>query len=168
MAEAKTSDAHAAAVGDGAPKRNLKKLAMIVVPVVVLIAGGAGAWFMGLLDPLLGGGEEVQAEQEAPKAQLFVDLPDMLVNINTGQGRTNYLKLKITLQVGDPESVTRLEELQPRLVDDFQLYLRELRLTDLEGSAGSFRLKEELLMRANLAAAPTVVDDVLFKEFLVQ
>ena len=56
----------------------------------------------------------------------------------------------------------------PRVIDQFQSYLRELRVEDVRGSAGVMRLKEELLRRANLAVAPTPVRDVLLKEMIVQ
>ena len=56
----------------------------------------------------------------------------------------------------------------PRILDEFNVYMRELRPEDLDGAAGIFRLKEELLMRINQAVAPTRVKDVLFQEFLVQ
>jgi len=56
----------------------------------------------------------------------------------------------------------------PRVTDIFQTYLRELRPSDLNGSAGLFRLKEELTRRVNLAVAPNQVNAVLFKEVVVQ
>ena len=56
----------------------------------------------------------------------------------------------------------------PRIVDQFQVYMRELRVEDLNGSAGMARLKEELLMRVNAAVAPTQVRDVLFQQMIVQ
>ena len=52
--------------------------------------------------------------------------------------------------------------------DSFQTYLRELRLDDLRGSAGMYRLREELLTRINVAVQPSKVSAVLFKEMLVQ
>ena len=54
------------------------------------------------------------------------------------------------------------------MVDAFQVYLRELRKSDLEGSAGIYRLKEELRRRVNLAIYPAKIDSILFKEILVQ
>ena len=56
----------------------------------------------------------------------------------------------------------------PRVMDAFQTYLRELRPSDLEGSAGLYRLKEELTRRVNVAIAPSRVNAVLFKEIVVQ
>jgi flagellar FliL protein len=50
----------------------------------------------------------------------------------------------------------------------FQVYLRELRTTDLNGSVGMFRLKEELTRRVNAAISPHHVNAVLFKEILIQ
>jgi flagellar FliL protein len=56
----------------------------------------------------------------------------------------------------------------PRLLDTFQTYLRELRPTDLDGSAGLYRLKEELTRRVNASIAPNRINAVLFKEIVVQ
>jgi flagellar FliL protein len=39
---------------------------------------------------------------------------------------------------------------------------------DLRGSAGMIRLKEELLRRVNISVQPIEVQDILFKEMLVQ
>ena len=58
--------------------------------------------------------------------------------------------------------------LLPRIEDQFQVFTRELRTTDLEGSAGVYRLKEELLKRVNIAIYPAKIDAVLFKEILIQ
>ncbi len=62
----------------------------------------------------------------------------------------------------------KLESILPRIVDNFQVYLRELRVEDLNGSAGLQRLREDLLLRVTNAAAPAVVKDVLFRELLIQ
>ena len=106
---------------------------------------------------------------------VFFDLPEMLVNLNSSGRQTNYLKLTVSLEIDDPlaverleKLVERLEKLLPRIVDNFQVYLRELRVEDLSGSAGVYRLKEELLARVNAAVEPINVTDVLFKEMLVQ
>jgi flagellar protein FliL len=56
----------------------------------------------------------------------------------------------------------------PRVLDAFQTYLREMRTTDLEGSAGLYRLRDELTRRVNVAIAPSRINAVLFKEIIVQ
>ena len=92
----------------------------------------------------------------------------MLVNLNTGGSKRNYLKISISLELTSEAHSAALQSLLPRVVDNFQVYLRELRVEDLRGSAGVQRLREELLLRVNNAVHPVVVRDVLFKEMLVQ
>jgi flagellar FliL protein len=43
-----------------------------------------------------------------------------------------------------------------------------MRPEDLRGSAGTYRLREELIARANVAIAPARVVNVLFTQLLVQ
>ncbi|HEY0224782.1 MAG TPA: flagellar basal body-associated FliL family protein, partial [Pseudolabrys sp.] len=106
------------------------------------------------------------------KPAIFVDLPDVLVNLsNAGSGgadRAQYLKVKIVLELPDQTVVAQIQPLMPRVMDAFQTYLRELRATDLDGSAGLYRLKEELTRRVNAAVAPNRITAVLFKEIVVQ
>ncbi len=147
-----------------------KKLVLFVVlPVLLFGVVGAVAFMMM-------GGESKDEHQEVaqeeiddePVKVMFVDLPEILVNLNTGGRKTNYLKIKVAIEVDRQSIALSLQEKMPRLIDNFQVYLRELRLEDLNGSAGMFRLKEELMQRVNTSIAPAHVKDVLFKEMLVQ
>jgi flagellar FliL protein len=96
-------------------------------------------------------------------------LPEVLVNLsNTGSERAQYLKVKVVLEVPDAAVVDQIKPVLPRVMDTFQVFLRELRPTDLEGSAGVFRLREELTRRVNVAIAPSKITAVLFKEIVVQ
>ena len=104
---------------------------------------------------------------EVQKPVVFYDLPEMTVNLAT-EGRTTYLKVRIALEVENRAMIDQIQPFLPRILDAFQIYLRELRPADLEGSAGLFRLKEELLRRINLSVYPAKVEGVLFKEILVQ
>ncbi len=99
---------------------------------------------------------------------VFFDLPEMLVNLNSGSRKASYLKISVSLEIDNQDDVGDLERHLPRIVDNFQVYLRELRVEDLGGSAGLQRLREELLLRVNAAVRPVIVRDVLFKEMLVQ
>jgi flagellar FliL protein len=161
---------------DGAPagkKTDRKKLILLIaLPIVVLIAAAAGVYFSGLADHFLKGdsGEAKQQEADVPaKPAVFLDLPEILVNLNaTGNRRSNFLKINISLEVESPADVVKLQALMPRIVDSFQVYLRELRVEDLRGSAGMYRLREDLLRRINEAARPVKISDVLFKEMLIQ
>jgi len=157
----------------GKKKRGGKKLLMILLPVVVLGGGGAGAYFSGLADSFLGKEEhaEAAAEETAHEAEhgtIYVELPQMLVNLSASGRRTSFLKIVVSLELTREEDKVVLEEAMPRIIDNFQVYLRELRVEDLRGSAGLYRLREELLFRVNAAVSPARVTDVLFKEMLVQ
>jgi flagellar FliL protein len=154
-------------------KRGGKKLILFVVlPVLLLLgAGAAGLYFTGVAQVLLGSKKEDGPKVEAPppvKEAAFMDLPDMLVNLNTGGKKTNFLKISVSLQLDKQEDDAKVKLVLPRVVDTFQAYLRELRLEDLRGSAGLYRLREELLLRVNAALSPVKIDDVLFRELLVQ
>lgn len=166
------AEAEAGAEGaEGAPKkkRSLVKTLLFFGLPAVLVLGGAAYFF------LLSGGEEAAAEGEHGAAHadagpppVFLDLPDMLVNLSSATGERAMLKLAVALEVPDQETIALIEPIMPRVTDNFQVFLRELRIEDLSGSAGMFRLKEELVRRVNLAVAPAVVKDVLFKEMLIQ
>lgn len=99
---------------------------------------------------------------------VFVALPELLVNITGADGRPAFLKLKLTLEAPDDAAVTALTEHVPRVSDQFNGFLREMRTDDLAGSAGAYRLRLELLRRVNLVIAPAQINAVLIEEMLVQ
>jgi flagellar FliL protein len=99
---------------------------------------------------------------------VFVALPEMPVNITGPDGRPAYLKLRLTLEAPDDASVAALTGAVPRVSDQFNGFLRELRTDDLSGSAGAYRLRLELLRRVNLVIAPHQINAVLIEEMLVQ
>ena len=149
-----------------------KKLVLFIFAPILLLAGaGAGVYFSGLADPYLGlnEGQEAELASEEPEGpSVYYDLPDMLVNLNSTGRKASYLKISVSLELASEEDFAHLERVLPRVVDNFQVYLRELRVEDLRGSAGLQRLREELLFRVGSAAEPVIVRDVLFREMLVQ
>jgi flagellar protein FliL len=118
-----------------------------------------------------GGGDKPVAGapviKEGPDGEVFYTLPDIVVNMQTADGRPTFLKLKLTLEMPDQEAVDHLEPNMPRLQDMFQTFLRELRPEDLSGSQGSYQLRMEILRRVNLALAPTKANAVLIEEMLI-
>ncbi len=182
--------------GEG-KKGGKKKLLMIIVPILLLIGGGAGAYFTGMLDSLLGApapiegeeGEHAEGDGDKEKSKdkkkgekkkgkdgeyeeaaesAFLAIPTIMVNLNTEDGTPRYLRLTVQLEmeeIGDKDAV---QLIIPRVIDQFQTYLRELRVRDLRGSAGIYRLQMELLWRVNQATAPIEIKDVLFQEILIQ
>lgn len=146
------------------PKSKFKLIALIV-GVLFLLGVGAATWFFFFRHS----SDEMHAEAPPPKPPVFVEVPDMLVNLVTGPGeRVQYLKVKVVLEVKEEKQIEDIKPTMPRVTDIFQTYLRELRPSDLNGSAGLFRLKEELTRRVNVAVAPIKVSAVLFKEIVVQ
>ncbi|MDP6474134.1 MAG: flagellar basal body-associated FliL family protein, partial [Alphaproteobacteria bacterium] len=94
-----------------------------------------------------------------------------LVNLNTQGKQSRYLKLSVSLEIHEQETIEKLEKLLPRIIDRFQVYLRELRTEDISGSAGVYRLKEELLGRVNKSAATPAVSQqmhILFADLFVE
>lgn len=165
MADTDQAEGGAAEVAEvPAPKGKLKLI--IAAAAVLLFVIGAASWFF----LFRGHGEEVHAEAAAPaKPPVFLDVPDLLVNLVGLPGeRVQYLKVKVVLEVKEEKQLEAIKPSMPRVTDIFQTYLRELRPADLSGSAGVFRLREELTRRVNAAVSPTQVNAVLFKEIVVQ
>ncbi len=163
MAEAALAD-DLADEGEGkkaAPEKSKKKL---------FLYGGAG---LGVLLLLIGGyfmffsGGKPADKVEVVKLVYF-DLPEMTVNLAATSERPQYLRVKVTLEMADSKTQDAVKTAMPRVVDAFQVHLRELRAVDLEGSAGLYRLREELMRRINVAITPAKIRAVLFKEVVVQ
>jgi flagellar FliL protein len=130
----------------------------------LLLGGGAGAYFVFAAKE-----KDAADAVPPPKPVAFLDLPDVLVNLSIkGSERPQYLKVKVVLEVADQAVIQQIQPVMPRVMDAFQTYLRELRPSDLDGSAGLYRLKEELTRRVNVAIEPARVNAVLFKELVIQ
>jgi flagellar FliL protein len=137
----------------------------MAVGLLAVLGGGAATWFFFFRH----GDDEHHAEAAPPKPPAFVDVPDIMVNLAGAPGeRVQYLKLKIVLELKEEKQIEAIKPTMPRITDIFQTYVRELRSSDLNGSAGVFRLKEELTKRVNAAVSPIQVSAVLFKEVVIQ
>lgn len=162
-----------------------KKMLLIILPLLLIIGGAGGAYFTGMLDPVIGmvsggdtetetaGGDDGHGggdggEGGALGQAVFYDLPEMVVDLNTGGRQAHFLKVRVSLELASQADVARVEEVMPRVIDNFQVFLRELRVEDLQGAAGIYRVREELLRRVGNAVRPARVNAVLFKEMLVQ
>jgi len=145
-----------------------RKLILLAAPVA-LVGIGAGLWFTGILPGLLGMKHaDTTSEQSKSATPIYVDLPELIANLNSNPQRPNYVKLTVRLEVTKQEDVERVKAAMPRLHDLFLTYMREMRPQELRGSAGTYLLPEELIARANLAAAPARITDVLFTQMLIQ
>lgn len=147
--------------GQGGGRRRLIRAAF----AVALIVGGVWAYNAFLA---VGGDGSANRAGRLIEQSVYHDLDEILVNLNTGERQARYLRAKITLELPNQAALEAIKRNMPRVIDQFQVYMRELSPEDLNGAAGMFRLKEELLRRVNAAVAPVEVRDVLFKELLVQ
>jgi flagellar FliL protein len=168
--KAKKDDEAAEGGAEAAPKSGKKKLVMIGGALGLVAVLGGGGWFFFLKKKPV---EEVTAEQAAAAAKkliTFVEMKDMMIGISPSpqQDRQPIVKIKVSLEIADPKTADQVKPLLPRVEDAFQVFMRELRPSDLDGSAGMYRLKEELLRRVNVTVYPAKVDAVLFKELLLQ
>jgi flagellar protein FliL len=164
MADNEQADGAEASEALPAPKGKLK-LIIAAVGLLAILGACAGTWFFFFRH----GGEEMHAEAPPQKPPVFLDVPEMLVNLVGAPGeRVQYLKVKAVLEVKEEKQLEAIKPSMPRVTDLFQTYLRELRPSDLNGSAGLFRLKEELTKRVNAAVSPVPVSAVLFREIVVQ
>ena len=161
-----------AEVDEGAAKpakKGLSRRFIIIAAAGLVVLLGAGAVLYFFVFAGRAAPEASHAQAIAVPETFIFNLPSMTVNLNDdGAEGDQFLKLTVALEVAD-ETVMR--EIQPRMakiVDAFQVYLRELRKGDLEGSAGIYRLKEELRRRINVAIFPAKIEGILFKEILVQ
>lgn len=183
------------AEGEAAPKKGKKKLVIIGGVVALLLIVGVVVMLMGgkKKAPVEGeeaaahgeekaGGEhgETKAEGEHGEAAgahggaaavvtpVYYELPGFLVNLNSTSSRVSFLKMSVTLELRDAAAVAVMDANKPRVQDTFNTYLRELRPADIQGSAGIYRLRTELISRLNSTIAEGVVKDILFGEIIVQ
>jgi flagellar FliL protein len=159
---------------DGPPPKKKGKLLLIAVPVLLAAVGG-GLWFSGILPGLLGHGAApaksagvAKVPVVDPAPPVYVDIPEIISNLNVTTKRPSYMKLHAKLELARESDIAAITAAMPRIQDLFQTYLRDMRPEELRGSEGSYRLREELIARACLAAAPARINDVLFVEMIIE
>ena len=175
----KASAGEGEAGAEAAPKSKKKLMIMVAVAVLVVAGGGAGAFMMMGKGGDHGEGKEATegghggghgAGPEGKRQVVFVDVREMLLNLSPDmpQDKTKYAKVRLSLELKDAKVEEEVKPLAPRVEDTLQVYMREVRGSDLSGSVGLYRLREELLKRVNVAVYPAKVDAVLFKDLIVQ
>ncbi len=195
-AETDAAEATAAPEGEGgegeggeAKKKGLPLKLIIIAAAGVLVLGGGGTGAFLMLaphKPAAAGAHKAKAKKkegketkgkpqdingaqvaDGPNGTVFYTLPDIVVNMQTADGKPTFLKLKLTFELPDQDTVDVIEPNRPRLQDMFQTFLRELRPEDLAGSQGSYELRTEILRRVNLVIAPAKINAVLIEEMLI-
>jgi flagellar FliL protein len=166
---------HGALAAEDGDKRAKKKGKLLLIAIPILLLGiGAGGWFSGIIPSLIGAKSKVaKADPNKPvmvaaAPPVYVDIPEIISNLNVPGKRPSYLKLHAKLELGSKADEPGVAAAMPRIQDLFQTYLRDMRPEELRGSEGSYRLREELIDRATVAAAPAHVTDVLFLELIIE
>jgi flagellar FliL protein len=174
--------------GEGGGKKKLPMMMIIIAAVVavVVIGGGVGGFMIFMphaptpadahkLPPKPPKKDDKDGKpdpnapqvQDGPDGVVFYTEPDIVVNMQTPDGKQSFLKLKLTFELPDHDTADTINAEAPRLNDVFQTFLRELRPEDLSGSEGTLMLRAELARRINLVIAPNKVNGVLIEEMLI-
>ena len=124
--------------------------------------------FTGLLDalPAIAAGSG-STTGPSIRQGCYYDLPQITANLRPVGGYSRFMSLHLSVCVPDDETAHYLESIQPRVLDSIQPYLRDMRVEDLHGAEGMYRLRHSLLTRIRAAAAPMSVEQVVFREILV-
>ena len=175
------------------PKKKFPMLIVIIAAAVLVLGGGGAAGYFLFLAPKhppvaadakkvekkdkkkdekKEGGDKVDPKTQpttadGPNGTTYFTLPDTIANIQSADGHASYLKLKLTFECPDDDTVDTLTENMPRINDVLQGFIRELRPEDLAGSEGNYQLRLEILRRINLVIAPHKVSAVLIENMIV-
>lgn len=146
-----------------AKKKKLIMIGSIAVAVIGLAVAGSFFIFGGK------GGEHAAGPSKDVANLAFYDVPEFNMNLlSDDPNAQHFVKIKLAVELTKPDDAADIEKLLPRLQDDWGGFLRQMRASDLQGSANLQRLKEGLLRRANQSLDPLQVKAVYIRELLVQ
>ncbi len=150
------------------PGKKRRLVLLLAVPIALVLIGG-GVWKSGLLHRHARSSHgHAPVPAAAPAQPVYADMPDIIANLNSPDSQQTFIKLKVKLELADKADLATATHDMPRLMDMFTTYLRDIRPDELRGAAGTYRLREEILARANIALAPAHVLDVLFVQMIMQ
>lgn len=150
--------------GAVAPKKRRMLLIMSVMVAIVGILVAVGVVFFI-------GGEKKKADAphtDMPMVAIY-DVPEFNLSLLSDDPTAqHFIKIKMSLELANAGDSAAMDKLLPKLQDDWGGFLRQMRITDLQGSANLQRLKEGLLRRANQSLDPVAVKAVYIRELLIQ
>lgn len=150
-----------------------KKSVLIIAPLIVVILSATYFFYNVIKTPKkYNNSNELAAAKTLENiseinANTYIDLEPMVINLASSSAKQNYLKLTMTLQFTSDVETKVAQVKLPNIIDSFQTFLREIRANDLTGSGSMLQLKEELTKRVNKVIYPVVIENILFKEMLV-
>ncbi|MEX3808724.1 flagellar basal body-associated protein FliL [Paraburkholderia sp. BR13439] len=149
----------------------MKRIILIVlIALIAAGAAGAGVWFfMSKRAPVAVSAEAAPAQSAVP---LFFPLESMTVNLQSDDGQQHFLRIGLTLKLGDAGTQQALTDHMPEVRSRILLALSNKHPEELAPLEGKRALAEELKKLitepTERGAAPIRVQDVLFTEFVVQ
>ena len=158
------------AAGPDAPKKKSKKLIIIAGIALLLVAAVGGLGATGMLPFFHHASASKKTVSAAPfsHAPVFVDLPEMIVNLDAGPRRETFAKVQCRIEASSAADGAKVTAAVPRIIDMLQTYLRAMRPDELQSGVGLYRLKEAFLARATIVVPDARLDDILFQELIVQ
>lgn len=165
--------------GEEAPpvKPSGNKSKFIIIGALLLVLGGGGSaffFFTSTGQNLIGRGakDKEEASDKSPELNIetvqYTKIPEILINLRAADGRSSFLKALFVVVSPNEEVAKKVEKIVPLLLDQYQVYLRELDVEDLKGSVGIQRIRQELVNRTNALIGSEKVINVLFTNFLIQ
>ena len=134
----------------------MKKLIIfMLLPLVLILGAGAGAFFFGLLPEGLLGGEKVVEEmkdedtpspsyQAQGETRAFYMLDEFVANLQTERREPVFLLLSIAVEIPNDDAAGIIQASEPRIRDSVVFYLSSLDPDDLAGYDGIQTLRKEI------------------------
>lgn len=150
----------------GADRKKRMIIIGAVVAVVLIVA--AAVYFLFFASRPSAEEARKAAEEAAREGVVYVDMPEMVVNLRSPDGQNAFLKINFALAAKDEKIAEELKKELPAIRDAMQPFLRELRPEDLAGSAAVYRIKEEMTRRAVQRVGPDKIDDIMIQDMVQQ
>jgi flagellar FliL protein len=167
---------------EGTPKKKLPMMMIIIAAAALVVVGGGGTTAFLLLHkgkPAAAKvaeakpkakkkekGKDAKPEEgmgkvsDGPNGVSYYAFPTVLSDIQGADGHPGQIKVDMTFELANADIADNINDNMPRVKDMLQTFLRELRPEDLNGSEGTFRLREELMRRVNLIIAPEKINTI--------
>lgn len=163
---------------ESAPKRDWKFLVIFpLVALLLILAIGAGGYYLGLRGASDAGQEEQDSEQEKRQSAFsfgsdeylgpLVELDSFVVNI-TDADQTRYLKIGMTMEASDKKTRDEINLRLPQVRDAVIFELSGKTFDQLRDLQGKKQLQAELIKSLNDLLDKGRVVSLFFTEFVVQ
>lgn len=151
-----------------------KKLIFIIVGALVLVGAAVGGTLM-----FVGGGEKAEVaegegvEEQAPKDYAYLKFAKpIVVNYQSEDGKTRFLKAEVTLMTEDKSRLDDIEKHLPKLQHTVNLVFSRQKFEDLNTSEGKEKMRTEALTEMQKVLTEEMgeknVDDLFYTTFVTQ